>query len=812
MASYQTPSLPHSVYPVDEWKIIENRYYPQFLDRTETLFALSNGYLGMRGCFEEDVQDGTFVNAFYESWPIVYGEEAYGFARTGQTIINVPNSKIIKLYVDDEPLSLRYASLLNYNRTLDMRAGTLDREVLWETPTGKRVLIKSRRLVSFGHRHLAAVRYRVTVLNAPAPVVISSEVVYQHPVPDTTSNDPRKARDFPERPLLPGRHYAPAGKNMRAILSHATRRSRMRIACGIDHRLKTACACSPISEVGPDSGKIVFSIEALPGEPITLTKYMTYHTSGSAPDDELCTRAERTLDRAVEHGFSELLESQQLHLYDFWQRSDVEVGGQPTIQQAVRFNLFQLCQATARAEGTGVPAKGLTGQGYEGHYFWDGEIYVVPFLIYTTPRIARNLLKFRHDKLPQARQRAWELNLRGALFPWRTINGEEASAYYAAGTAQYHIDADIIYTLRKYIDATGDAEFLQNAGAEMLVETSRMWCELGFYSERAGGHFCIHSVTGPDEYTAVVNNNAFTNLMARENLQYAAQTVAALRAEKPGLYAALVNKTGLAFEEIEEWRAVADRMYVPYDKELGIHPQDDHFLEQEPWDFSNTPTEQYPLLLHYHPLMVYRRQIIKQADVVLAMFLLGDKFSLEQKKRNFDYYDPLTTGDSSLSASIQSIAASEVGYAEKAYEYFRYAAFMDLANVRGNVQDGMHLASMGGTWMALVYGFGGMRDYGGHLSFDPKLPVPWERLKFPLMIRDMSLVVDIQPKTVTYLLRQGSELTISHQGQDVQLTAGVPRSCQLRSTLSSSSRSEFSGDQGDNRNWRPTAAKRKELL
>ncbi len=783
MISQPTPSLPHSVYPVDEWNIIENRYHPQFLARTETLFALSNGYLGLRGCFEEDTpveQDGTFVNAFYESWPIVYGEEAYGFAQTGQTIVNLPNSKIIKLYVDDEPLSLRYASLLNYSRTLDMRAGTLNRELLWETPAGKRVLIKSRRLVSFSHRHLAAIRYRVTVLNAPAPVVISSELVYRHSVPDTSSNDPRKARDFPERPILPEQHYAPEGKERRAILSHATRRSRMKIACGIDHSLETVCASSHTSVVGPDSGSIVFSIEALPGEPIILTKYMTYHTSSSVPASDLCARAERTLDRAVEHGFSELLDSQQLHLYDFWQRSDVQVGGQPTIQQAVRFNLFQLCQATARAEGAGVPAKGLTGQGYEGHYFWDGEIYIVPFLIYTTPRIAHNLIKFRHEKLPHARLRARDLNLRGALFPWRTISGEEASAYYAAGTAQYHIDADIIYTLRKYIEVSGNTGFLQDTGVEMLVETARMWCTLGFYSERAGGTFCIHGVTGPDEYTTVVNNNAFTNLMARGNLRYAAQAVAALRAEKPGWYAALVDKTGLAFEEIEEWRAAAERMYVPYDQELGIHPQDDHFLEQEPWDFSKTPTEKYPLLLYYHPLMVYRRQIIKQADVVLAMFLLGNEFSLEQKKRNFDYYDPLTTGDSSLSASVQSIVASEIGYAEKAYAYFRYAAFMDLANVRGNVQDGMHLASMGGTWMALVYGFGGMRDYGGHLSFDPKLPVPWERLRFPLTVRGMSLVVDIQPETVTYVLRQGSELTISHQGQEVRLTIGVPRSCPLR--------------------------------
>ena len=777
MIKQQAANLPHYVYPVDEWKIIENRYYPQFIAGTETLFALSNGYLGMRGCFEEGSpieQDGTFVNAFYESWPIVYGEEAYGFAKTGQTIVNVPNSKVIKLYIDDEPFSLRFANLLKYTRMLDMKAGTLDREIVWETPAGKHVRIKSRRLVSLSHRHLAAISYQVTVLNAHAPVVISSEVVYRHDLPDTNGDDPRKARDFPQRPLQPEQHYIPASRDQRIVLSHATRRSRMTIACGIDHILETDCPYSYSSESTDDTGKVVYSIDASPGEPISLVKYMTYHTSGTAPASELCTRAERTLDRAVRQGMPDLLESQQLYLHNFWQRSDVEIGGEPTVQQDIRFNLFQLCQATARVEGTGVPAKGLTGQAYEGHYFWDGEIYVLPFLIYTTPRIAKNLLKFRHDKLPQARQRARDLDQRGALFPWRTINGEEASAYYAAGTAQYHLNADIMYALRKYIDAAGDTEFLHETGAELLVETARMWSDLGFYSERMGGKFCIHGVTGPDEYTAVVNNNTFTNLMARENLWHAAQTVTALREAKPERYAALVDKTGLDFEEVAEWQAAADQMHVAYDTTLGIHPQDEHFLEREPWDFSNTPADKYPLLLHYHPLVIYRHQIIKQADVVLAMFLLGHEFTLEQKKRNFDYYDPLTTGDSSLSASVQSIAASEIGYADKAYEYFRYAALMDLANVRGNVQDGVHLASIGGTWMALVYGFGGMRDQGGHLSFSPRLPAQWERLKFPLMIQGMSLVVDIQRDFVTYLLRQGNCLTISHQGEEVQLTVGVP--------------------------------------
>ena len=426
---------------------------------------------------------------------------------------------------------------------------------------------------------------------------------------------------------------------------------------------------------------------------------------------------------------------------DFWCRSDVQIRGvredrtkrtTVEVQQAIRFNLFHILQASARAEDTGVPAKGLTGQAYEGHYFWDTEIYLLPFLTYTSPRIARNLLTVRYRMLPQARERAKQLGHRGAMFPWRTISGEEASAYYAAGTAQYHINADIMYALRKYVQATGDEQFLREFGAEMLVETARLWLDLGFYSDAKAGKFCINAVTGPDEYTAVVNNNAYTNLMAQDNLRYAAHTVESLRASAPDAYNALVHKTALEAVEVEAWVRAADNMYIPQDEKLKIVLQDDSFLDREPWDFRNTPRDRYPLLLFYHPLNIYRKQVIKQADVVLAMFLLGDVFSPETKKRNFDFYDPLTTGDSSLSSCVEAIIAAQIGDIDKAIRYGMAALLMDLADVGGNVKDGCHIASMGGTWMMLAYGFAGMRDHDGTLSFWPRrAPEDNAILRFP---------------------------------------------------------------------------------
>lgn len=779
MIRHETLNPPLHIYPINPWKIIETSFYQRFLAQTETIFSLGNGYLGLRGNFEEGspyFQRGTFINGFHETWPIVYSEGAYGFAKTGQTMLNVTNTKGIILYVDDEPFHLPSASLQLYQRTLDMQAGTLDRELLWETPSGKRVLIESRRLVSFEHRHLAAFSYQVTLLNAEAPVVISSEIIGELPN-QSGRDDPRQANGFVDQVLIPQLHDC---SGQRLFLGHQASSSGMTLACGVDHQFETDCPYHWRSDCSENSGKVEFCVDGKPGQPIQLIKFVAYHSSHSAPVKKLRTRTEWTLNRAKKDGFKSLLASQRRYLDDFWQHSDVKIvaaaAQEPSpmgeFQQALRWNLFQILQASGRVEGASIPAKGLTGQTYEGHYFWDTEIYLLPFLTYTAPHVARTLLRFRHSMLDSARQRACELNQKGALFAWRTINGEEASAYYAAGTAQYHINADIMYALRKYVEITDDKALLYNEGAEMLVETARLWFDLGFFSQRQAGQFCIHGVTGPDEYTTVVNNNTFTNLMARENLRYASETIRHMRVHHPEHFATLVHRTSLDFQETEDWQRAADRMYIPYDKTLGINPQDDNFLDREVWDIKATPRERFPLLLNYHPLVIYRHQVIKQADVVLAMFLLGKEFSSEQKKRNFDYYDPLTTGDSSLSACIQSIIAAEIGDLDQAIKYARYAVLMDLADVGGNVRDGCHIASMGGTWMVAVYGFAGMRDYDGQLSFNPRIPEQMQQLQFPLTIRGQSLEVTIKQDSASYLLREGTELIIKHQDQELQLQPG----------------------------------------
>jgi alpha,alpha-trehalose phosphorylase len=784
MLHHERLKPPTQDYPPNAWNLIERNFHPEFIAQMEALFALGNGYLGMRGTFEEGspaAQNGTFVNGFYESWPIVYGENAYGFARTGQTMLNVTDSKIIKLCVDDEPFALTTAHLLQHERRLNMRSGTLDRELVWETPSGKQVRVRSRRLISLSQRHVAAISYEVTLLNAAAPVVIWSEVCVRQAEEQKDLEDPRMAKVIAGKPL---HHRASYSRDRRIVFVHGTTRTRMTLGCAIDHEIESVCKHDYKTTCAEDFGQVAFTIAAQPKQPILLTKYITYHTSPTDGAEELGRRAESALDRIVDQKFDHLLAEQEQYLDNFWKRSDARVSNVKAeraklstveVQQAIRLNLFHILQASARAEDHGVPAKGLTGQAYEGQYFWDTEIYLVPFLTYTSPQTAKNLLRFRYNMLDHARARARELSHTGALFPWRTISGEEASAYYAAGTAQYHINADIMYALRKYVNATGDEEFLFECGAEMLVETARLWRDLGFFSNRKGGKFCINRVTGPDEYNTVVNNNTYTNLMARENLRYAVQTIEQLQTKRPEILDALMRKTSLTLPEIEDWKRAADNMYIPFEGTTGIYPQDDSFLDQERWDFENTPEDRYPLLLFYHPLNIYRHQVIKQADVILAMFLLGHEFSLEDKRRNFKFYDPLTTGDSSLSSCIEAIVALEIGEYDKAVSYFRAALLMDLADVGGNVKDGCHIASMGGTWMALAYGFGGLRDYDGTLSFRPQRPPEAQSsLRFPITWRGQMLEVEIAPDSTAYTLTEGEELVIRHEDEVIALTRANP--------------------------------------
>ncbi|GAA2180900.1 glycosyl hydrolase family 65 protein [Leucobacter tardus] len=806
----------------DPWKLVVRGIDPALAGEDETLFSLANGYLGLRGNHEEGLplgSHGTFVNGLHETWRIQHAENAYGFAEHGQTIVNAPDAKTIRIYVDDERLNLETSEIREVTRTLDLRAGTCTRSLVWLTPTGKRVRVDTKRMVSFVHRHMATVEMTVTALDADAELTFSSLVINRQDLARVNTetpgaevgeagqtramNDPRQSEMLTDRVLNPGPHRHSMS---RTIMSYGVNNSGMKVAVGVDHvfapdpdreplQLNTGISSGALSEMqdlgegwhsrveaGPDRVRHLFQGTAYEGQTVRLTKTIMYHSSATSALTEMVDRCEQSLEQLAIEPAGQRWRAQRAFLDDFWRASGVEVDAEPGVQQSINWNLFQLAQAAARADGRGIPAKGLTGSGYSGHYFWDSEIYVLPFLTYTTPRWARNALRARERMLPRARARAAMLSENGALFPWRTINGEEASAYYAAGTAAYHINADITYALARYVSATGDTGFIAGGASDIAVETARLWSSLGFWSGGAvgEGQFHIHGVTGPDEYTTVVNDNLFTNVMAQFNLRFAVEVVRRGMRDAPADYWELVERLDLGEDEVDNWAMAAEHMCVPYSEESGVHPQDAHFLEREMWNLEATPPEQKPLLLHFHPLVIYRYQVLKQADVVLALLLASDEFTLEQKRADFEYYDALTTGDSSLSAVVQSIIAAEVGYQDLAYRYFEHALRVDLDNLHRNASDGVHVASAGGIWMTVVQGFAGMRDAGRKLSFDPRLPKHWGRLAFSLMWRGSRISVELERDAISFALVEGdTPVTVHVRGRAFDIGESEPTRVEL---------------------------------
>ncbi|GAX89506.1 beta-phosphoglucomutase [Effusibacillus lacus] len=774
------------IYPYDEWKIVEESFDVETNLRDETIFAVGNGYIGMRGNFEEGYNgpdnssvNGTYLNGFYESKPIVYGEEAYGYAEKSQTMLNVTDSKIIQLYVDGEPLDLFSGKLISYRRTLDMKEGVLTRDMTWESGTGKQVRIRIQRFACLARKHLAVISYEVTALNFDGEIVLVSalngEVRNQ-----VTMGDPRAGAAFAGQVLIT------EGKDQDgtfAALRQRTKNTRFALVCGMENQLETENTFRMEADAPEQMVRVKYTVTAHRERTIRLTKYISYHTSRDYPEEQLLALSKETLSEARQQGFDRLREEQRQFLKDFWSRSDVEIKGDLALQQSIRFNVFHLLQSVGRDGKTNIGAKGITGEGYEGHYFWDTETYIFPFFLYTNPAIGRQLLTYRYSILDKAKERARVMSQKGALYAWRTIGGEETSAYYPAGTAQYHINADIIYALKKYMHATEDLDFFIEAGAEMLFETARLWADLGDYIPRKGNRFCINEVTGPDEYTALVNNNLFTNMMAKDHLEFAYRMAQFLKEKHGQAFQSIAGKIGLQESEIAEWKRAAEHMYIPYDEELGIHPQDDSFLDRAVWNFENTPPDKYPLLLHYHPLVIYRRQVLKQADVVLALFLQGDRFTTAEKKRNYDYYEPITTHDSSLSPCIYSILAAELGYIDKAYNYFMYTARMDLDDIHDNVKDGIHTASMAGTWLSIVHGFAGFREYQGELSFHPVVPEKWEGYRFKITFKGRVIDIDVTRDAVTYTLLSGQPVTLQHFREEVSLAPGKSQTRSLKPKL-----------------------------
>lgn len=773
----------------DPWRLT-HAHRPTQGEQTklESLFALANGMLGVRGGLEEQGSptQGTFLTGVWERTPIEYHERFPGFARTSDTRIPVPDGTHIGLRLGDALVDLDEGEWLIFEQALDLRAGCLQRTLHWRSPTGVTLQIDAERIVPLHTPNLLCIRYRVTSIDYSGPITLESTLVASNTAA-AQGDDPRIGAR-----VAGGLNItASDADHALASICQRTHNSHIRLASGQCHRLphhdgSDLAFVRAIIEDG-EGVQQHYTAELHPGRSVMLEKYVAYawtRPEGGDTEGSLLAHVAATLENALTRGFDAHLADQADACDTFWRDVDLAVDGDVRVEQSLRFNLFHLLQSTGRDGSGSAAAKGLTGEGYEGHYFWDAEAFILPVLALTSPEQARSMLEYRVNTLERARNHAREMNHPvGALYAWRTISGDECSAYFPSGSAQYHINAAIAFAIRLYVDASGDIDFLVRGGAEVLFETARLWLQVGYYNPRRHNAFCICQVTGPDEYTALVDNNYYTNHMAQQHLRHAAVVATQLAKERPQDYARIISAIHLQEKEVAAWLAAADAMYLTVDPALDIFPQDDDFLDKPRLPIAHRGAHEHrPLLLQMHPLTIYRHQVCKQADVLQAFVLAGNAIDKDSKRRNFDYYEGVTVHDSTLSASTFSIVASEVGYADKAYAYFLDTLRVDLDDLHGNTSHGLHMAAMAGSWLALAWGFGGMRPVNGRPGFAPVLPAAWRGYRFGLRWQDNHIRVSVDAHGVHYTLTEGSSVDILHHGQPLTLHAQRPRRMPLKPT------------------------------
>lgn len=733
----------------------------------ETIFHNANGYIGIRSNYEEGYKEsmdsirGSYINGFYDIAEMKQAEKLYGMAEEKQTILNVADTQGILLTLDDETFSTFEGKVLNSTRYLDMKAGITVRMVTWESPKGKQVELVIKRMTSFTRLPLFTIEYSVKSINFNGTVKLES--IHNGDVKNYCNpNDPRVAGESFQH-LIPVRQEIKEWKenDTLTILTTKTAKSNLTVSTAVVNHLSKEAK----QEVKKENHQVRITMltDLKENEMITLEKYSVFCDSIRFENCEL--EAEEEMKRDTNVPLSDLYKEQKEYLEEFWNQSSLEIDGDEELDLAVRYNLYQLVQSVGKDEHSNIAAKGLSGEGYEGHFFWDTEMYMQPFFILTNPKIAKNLISYRYSILDAARENAKLLgHKQGALYPWRTIMGKECSGYFPAGTAQYHINGDIAYSIVAYYLATRDLDFIAEQGAEIIFETARLWIDTGNYYK---GSFRINGVTGPDEYTCIVNNNYYTNASAKYNLYWAVKFYYLLEQEKK--LQPICSRLHLRKDEIAEFQKAEEAMYLPYDDDLKINPQDDSFLQKPIWDIEHTPKEKFPLLLHYHPLCLYRYQVCKQADTVLAHFIFEDYQSIDTIKNSFLYYEKVTTHDSSLSTCIYSIVASKLGLAEQAYDYFGDSAKLDLFNTHKNTKDGIHTANMGGNYMAIVYGFGGLRLKENGIYFAPSLPKQWNGYRFKIHYENSAVEVEVTKNEVIFHHHGEKQLIIHVYGEEYHI-------------------------------------------
>lgn len=733
------------------WHLTSNNLDCERLLLEESLFSIGNGYIGIRGCFEEAPElipntiRGSYINGYYDRVPILYGESAYGFPTVQDKQPRIMDTQTSLILLDGELVVIDNLRIRDYSRILDLQKGIGERRYTYITKSGKEAKLMFRRLASFTINNLLCYEVDVEFDGEIEIISLLDSNVSNY----SDDNDPRVATGH-EKLLRLKKMFI---EDDIVFCDMETNSTKISLLCTIKYKLESKDDIACALEHRIDESKT--STIAKGRKHLTLQKKCVFVDGIRSID--IFKDALGIFSIYDNYCFDDFVKLQEEYLSSFWENSDIEVYGFNKIQEAIRFQLFHLLQSVGKDKISNISAKGLTGEGYEGHYFWDTEIYVLPLFQMTQPEFAKQLLLYRYHILPQAKERAKQMgHKKGAAYPWRTISGIECSSYFPAGTAQYHINADIAYSFIQFYMYHKDNAFMLEVAAEVIFETARIWLEIGHWHK---GTYHIDNVTGPDEYTAVVNNNYYTNVMAKYHMYWANKLYFKLKEYDQNELEGLCQRICLSSDEINEMKLASEAMFLPYDKENGINEQDDSFLRKELWDFANTTEDKYPLLLHFHPLTIYRYQVLKQADTVLAHFLLEEYADLETVKKSFNYYEKITTHDSSLSSCIYGIMASRCGFHDKAYDYFMESVRMDLDDTHGNTKDGLHMANLAGSCLGIINGFAGYRIKENGISIAPAVPKQFEGYRF--RIRYLHSWLDIEVKEVIRVkLLKGSPINI----------------------------------------------------
>ncbi len=746
-------------FAVDPWKIIENGFDPSYSRVGESIFSLGNESIGVRGCFEEggsvDSLRGAYINGVYDLADI---DRSYrGIVEKVHFMIPAADWLDTAITLDGEALDLGKVQYRDFVRTLDLRDGTLTRSFIWETASGKELKLTFVRFLDMVHRERAYVRVVLEALNFSGSIVFQSGLSFQ------TVHEGRKTCFWNEP-----KRFADGNRMM---LQAKTIRSEQSVFVGASVDLPQDAAALTEEK----SIRLSASVPLIKGEPRAIDKHVVVLFDGGE-GDALWKRGETALTECGRVSFEEAKKAQTAYWDAYWAVSDIVIepasGNEKTValeQQGIRYCSFQLAQTyNGGSMRHNIGAKGLTGEAYNGHAFWDTESCCLPFYLFTNPNAAKDLLLFRYNTLPMAKERAKMLDCRGACYPIATLNGDEACPLWQHASLQLQPSTAVAYGIWHYVKITEDREFLYQYGAEMLVEIARFLesrVALGSRTKQYG----FYGVMGPDEFHLMVNNNAYTNYMGKRTFRYAAETLETLKQQAPAQYAALCEKTGVTDADAQRWTEIADRMYLPIGED-GLIEQHDGFFDLPHTDIDAIPVTDFPLYEHWSYDRIYRTDMIKQPDVLMMLYLYNSSFSEAVKRRNYEYYQPRTIHESSLSPAIHSILAAELGQMEEAMDLFGFATRLDLDDYNRNTREGLHITSIAMAWANIVYGFAGLRSDGDLLRFAPRLPDRWSALRFSLTYRGRVIEVRMTREKTIFRLSSGEPLLVRIYGDEVTLT------------------------------------------